>query len=267
MNQDHLNHLYHAYLKTAPLWEGSTVFDLEQLALPELSESYFDRKISRRLRLGQLAEQFAFQELSALPDYEMLSENIQIQHNKHTLGELDALLKVHGTPIHLEIVYKFYVYDSNSGSHELDRWIGPNRKDSLMEKLTKLKDKQLPLLYSEESANRLKVLGLGTYNFQQQVLFKGQLFVPIDKDIPFKLLNKNCVSGVFYKKHQLQALSNCRFFLPSKLDWFLEPRADVEWMDYEAFNTKTKKLLNEHRSPLFWLATGEQLSKAFLVWW
>jgi len=50
-------------------------------------------------------------------------------------------------PIHLEIIYKFYLYDPSIGLTQLDHWIGPNRRDSLVKKLTKLKQKQLPLLY------------------------------------------------------------------------------------------------------------------------
>ena len=44
--------------------------------------------------------------------------------------------------IHLEIVYKFYLYDNTIGTSEIDHWIGPNRNDSLREKLEKLKSKR-----------------------------------------------------------------------------------------------------------------------------
>ena len=36
--------------------------------------------------------------------------------------------------LHLELVYKFYLYDKNLGEKEIERWIGPNRSDSLLEK-------------------------------------------------------------------------------------------------------------------------------------
>jgi len=54
-------------------------------------------------------------------------------------------------PIHLEIQFKFYLYDAALGTTEIDHCIGPMRKDSLNEKLSKLKEKQLPLLYANET--------------------------------------------------------------------------------------------------------------------
>ena len=46
--------------------------------------------------------------------YSVLSENIQIQENvNQTIGELDCLFLDESQPIHLEIQFKFYLYDAN----------------------------------------------------------------------------------------------------------------------------------------------------------
>jgi len=62
------------------------------------------------------------------------------------VGELDCLILRDKKPIHLEVIYKFYLYDASVGDTEIAHFIGPNRKDSLIEKLTKLQEKQLPIL-------------------------------------------------------------------------------------------------------------------------
>ena len=158
LSPQHLQALYQAYCKTHLLWKRADINNLKQLNIPIDFDIVFLRKLEKRIRLGQLAEQFVFNQLDTCESIELLAENIQIQKDKQTLGELDALLKVDNQPIHLEIVYKFYVYDDTLGNTELKRWIGPNRKDSLVEKLTKLQDKQLPLLYSQDCKKTLTYL-------------------------------------------------------------------------------------------------------------
>ena len=53
--------------------------------------------------------------------------------------------------IHLEVSYKFYLYDENLGKLESEKWIGPNKRDSLVQKTAKLKSKQLPILFHKET--------------------------------------------------------------------------------------------------------------------
>lgn len=268
LSPQHLQALYQAYCKTHLLWKRADVNNLKQLQIPSDFDSIFLRKLERRFRLGQLAEQFVFNQLDTCQTTEILAENIQIQKNKQTLGELDTLLLVDKKPIHLEIIYKFYVYDETLGTQEIERWIGPNRKDSLIEKLTKLQDKQLPLLYSQNCKVALKELELEDYSFEQQVLFKAQLFVPYQKVIDFKLINEDCVSGFYMNTVQLETFKNHQFYSPSKLDWFLDPHENVNWLEYSYFRSESKEFLDNNQSPLFWLKTETgELSKCFLVWW
>ncbi len=268
LSPQHLQELYHAYCKTHLLWKRSDVNNLRQLEIPRDFNSSFLRKLERRLRLGQLAEQFVFNQLDTSKSVEILAENIQIQKDKRTLGELDTLLVFDHQPIHLEIIYKFYVYDKTLGTTEIERWIGPNRKDSLVEKLTKLKEKQLPLLYSQDCKLALKQLELDHHHFEQQVLFKAQLFVPYQEHVNFEFLNADCVCGYYIKTAQLEPFQNHQFYIPSKLDWFLEPHVDVDWLEFSNFRSDSQLFLDNNQSPMFWMKSelGE-LVKSFLVWW
>ncbi len=263
-----LQHLYQGYLNTPLLWNSNSVFGLHQLQINNKSTFPLKRLIHKRLRLGQLVEQFVFNQLEQTENCNILAENIQIQKNKQTLGELDALIEVDKQSIHLEVVYKFYLYDESLGDFELERWIGPNRKDSLIEKLTKLKNKQLPLLYSPKCKSTLEQLHLNTINFQQQVLFKAQLFVPYKKTVVFEQLNEDCVCGFYLKTNQLDEFSNCSFYIPSKLDWLLEANHYVNWLTIKEFKLQADTFLKQKRSPLVWIKKSDNnLLKCVLVWW
>ena len=262
-----LQRLYQGFLKTPLLWNSSPVLGLNQLQTHE-DTSLFKRQLHKRFRLGQLAEQFVFSQLEQLEDCRILAENIQIQKERQTLGELDALIELDKTPIHLEIIYKFYLYDETLGSTEIEHWIGPNRNDSLIEKITKLKNKQLPLLYSSECKSTLDKLGLNSEIIQQRVLFKAQLFIPYQKTVTCSQLNEDCIKGFYINKRQLQEFRACEFYVPSKLDWFVDVDDLVHWLDLETFKNEANVFLEQSKSPLFWIKKPDgTLLKCFLVWW
>ncbi|WP_460218848.1 DUF1853 family protein [Psychroserpens sp. MEBiC05023] len=268
LSPKHLQTLYLAYCQTALLWKNASVLNFEQLEVPSDYSLIFHRKLEKRLRLGQLAEQFVFNQIDTCDAIEIFAENIQIRKEKLTLGELDVLIMLNDVPIHLEIIYKFYLYDNTRGHTEIERWIGPNQKDSLQEKLNKLQKKQLPLLYSEACKSALKQLDLDHISFEQRVLFKAQLFVPYQQNICFELLNSDCICGFYITIAQLSKFKDYKFYIPEKLDWFLEPEDDVIWIDQLTFKDRATLLLDNKQSPLFWLkCNNSKLSKCFLVWW
>src|SRR5690606_6379440 len=164
-----LQQQYQGYLQTPLLWNKQALFGLHQLQIPKQKTSVFNRKTAKNLRLGKLVEQFVSTELSGIKEISILLENIQIQHGKQTLGELDCILEFDNTPIHLEIVYKFYLYDVEEKDSEIEHWVGPNRNDTLLTKLTKLKEKQLPLLFNPRTKTVLEELHLKADNIQQLV--------------------------------------------------------------------------------------------------
>jgi len=267
----HLQKLYTGFCKTPNLWKGNSIRKLNQFEINDFS-AIFNRKQERKLRLGQLAEQFVFNQIESATNLELLAENIQIQNQRLTVGELDAIIKMNSKPLHLEIVYKFFLYDDTVSHYGLDNWIGPNRRDSLVEKLDKLSEKQLPLLYSEFTTPYLKTLQLDIEEIKQQVIFKAQLFTPHEKKIDFKHLSPEAQYGSYYRLLELEKLqSRCpgsKFFIPSKIDWFLKPEVQVEWLNFNRFYRKALTFLAEKRAFMFWMKRANgQLSKDFLVWW
>ncbi len=103
LTDSHLQCLYHGFLNTPLLWNSSPVLGLNQLQIHDNDIVLFERPLHKRLRLGQLAEQFVFNQLEQLEDCRILAENLQIQKERQTLGELDALIELDRESIHLEI--------------------------------------------------------------------------------------------------------------------------------------------------------------------
>ena len=259
---------FEGFLNTPVLWKDSEVCSLTQFKIEQELLS-FNQVIDSNQRLGKYVERFVSFQLSRNSTIKIISENIQISKDKITLGELDCILIKNKKPIHLEIVYKFYLYDSSVGKESLHHWIGPNRKDSLREKLDKLQQKQLPLLYSKECKEYLQSIDLNAKDIQQQVYFKAQLFVPfrMKKEIQSSI-NTDCIVGYYFKPHELVQFKDAKFYIPSKKDWLMIPHTNVDWLLYDEFLTESSTYLQRQFSPLCWIKknTGE-LKKIFLVWW
>ncbi len=74
-------------------------------------------------------------------DYKLLLSNFQIQEGKLTVGEIDYIIKTINTKRvqHIELSYKFYLLDNSLDADFIGKWIGPNRKDFLHIKKSRLK--------------------------------------------------------------------------------------------------------------------------------
>lgn len=258
---------YQGYLQTPLLWINS-IFGLKQLELPTKKSTVFNELILDNLRLGKRIERFVSHELKQYEVIDILIENIQIQNGKITVGEFDCILKLDKKPIHLEIVYKFYLFDKKVGTTELDHWIGPNRNDNLVAKLTKLKEKQLPLLYNPLAKPILNTLNLKINELQQFVCFKAQLFIPYQKEVTFTLLNKECVKGFYVHIFEIIQFTDCKFYIPSKIDWLLEVQTQVKWLTYPLFLDEIYQIITKKKAPLCWINfPNGKLQKFFVVWW
>jgi len=260
---------YLGFLNTASLWKSKAVLNMQQLELKPKKASAFEGIIIKNLRLGKRVERFVSHLLQEYNTISIQAENIQIQRNKLTLGEIDCLLMLNNSPTHLEVVYKFYLYDDTVGDSEIEHWIGPNRNDSLIQKLTKLKEKQLPLLYAPETRPVLDALNICVESIRQCVYFKAQLFVPLrNKEIAFDLLNNECLRGFYLRFNELQQFSDCKFYIPTKVNWLLDIQTQVDWLTYELFLPKAELLMSQKNSTLCWIKTPKgKLQKCFVVWW
>ncbi len=258
---------YQGYLNTPLLWINS-ILGLKQLKIPTRKATVFNEIIPDNLRLGKRVERFVSHDLKQHKTIDILIENIQIQNEKITAGELDCILKLDKKPIHLEIVYKFYLFDKQVGINELDHWIGPNRNDSLVAKLTKLKEKQLPLLYNPLTKPILDTLHLKIDELQQFVCFKAQLFVPYQKEVEFILLNKECVNGFYVHISEVVQFTDCKFHIPSKINWLLEVQTQVKWLAYSLFLDEIHQITKKKKAPLCWIKfPNGKIQKIFVVWW
>ncbi|WP_299064660.1 DUF1853 family protein [uncultured Polaribacter sp.] len=259
---------YDGFLQTNCLWKNDAVYTLKQFKIKATS-SKVNIAIDDKLRLGKYIERFVSFQLSQEKNLTIICENIQIQKEKRTLGELDCILKKENIPIHLEVIYKFYLYDASVGNTEIEHFIGPNRKDALVEKLHKLKEKQLPLLHSKECISFLKTINLKPLEIEQQVYFKAQLFVPFSKqNIQLTNLNQECIVGFYSNQKQIEHFSNCKFFIPNKKDWIVIPHKNVSWLYFKEFKILTQEYYQRKFSPLCWIKKENgELLKIFLVWW
>jgi hypothetical protein len=264
-NSKEIQQQYQGFLNTEFLWENS-FYGLQQMQFPVMNASVFEGKLTKNPRLGKRVESFVSCYLQQFETVEIIHENIQIQKKNITIGEIDCVLTRDTTPIHLEIIFKYYLYDEAVGSTEIEHWIGPNRNDSLEQKIEKLSAKQLPLLFREETQ---KYVDIDVATIKQKVFFKAQLFVPYsNQNIVFGQLNADCVQGFYCYQHELLQFSECKFYIPTKINWLLAPQKNVDWLGFGAFKEQTEPLLSAKKSPLCWIKhPNGELSKFFLVFW
>ncbi|AOW19812.1 DUF1853 family protein [Urechidicola croceus] len=260
---------YKGFLKTPTLWKKNPVYELQQIDLPKKNDSIFNDKVNSELRLGKLVERFVHHELASYKSIQILAENVQIQNDKITIGEIDFILRINNIPVHLEVIYKFYLYDKNIGNTELEHWIGPNKKDNLVKKLTKLKEKQLPIIYNKFSSNILKDLEIDIVDLEQYVYFKAQLFIPFKSIKPqFKNLNEDCIKGFYIHFDKINELNSCKFYIPSKVNWLQEIQIHKEWLNFEKFSIEIQKIIKNKSAPLCWLKyPNGETEKFFVIWW
>ena len=259
---------YLGFLNTPNLWLDTSDFGLQQFELIPTVSDVTDLG-EHKLRLGKLVERFVSLQLQQDKSISILADNLQIQDNRITIGEIDCLIQQNKQPIHLEIVYKYYLYDETTGSSEIDHWIGPNRKDSFTQKLAKLKEKQLPLLYHNCTKTVLEKLNIQIEEIQQRVCFKAQLFVPLQKqNHTFKSINSSCIKGFYIKQNEVQQFADCQFYIPKKLDWLIDIPTHQLWQTYDAFLEELTPQLNQNTAPLCWIKKANgNTEKCFVVWW
>ena len=205
----------------------------------EITDKGFDFPASAVL--GMQAEACFEAYLKRSKNYALLASNIQIPKllegkNKSaniTLGEFDYIVKCRESSqvFHIELAYKFYLYNPTEDYSELKKWIGPNKKDSLFQKLEKLKWKQFPLL-----ENRIAIDYLNKLNIEiptsQQLCLKTQLFVP--KKFTVDLLPsyyRDCVVGYWIRPREMEDENKSALYaLPDKKQWLLPPSfAQLNW--------------------------------------
>mgnify|MGYP001162030241 FL=1 len=260
---------YKGFIETPNLWHGSAVLNLFQFDINPHNYQLSKSENFNEIRLGKRVEQFFCFQINKLPESSLIANNLQIKNKKITIGEIDALLTKHELLFHVEIIYKFYLYDSKIKTvNDLYKWIGPNRKDTLIDKLNKLKNKQLPLLHSENCKSSLSHLDLKIQDIKQSVCFKAQLFTPYKSKISdIAPLNKSCIFGFYISYSKINQLKDYQFHIPKKIDWLVSPHNYVSWMCFSEAAKALEIFITEKQSPMVWLKEDSKLQKCFITFW
>ena len=231
-------------------------------------------QIEKQLPLGKRVECFFEALIEHSTNYEMVLKNLQIIHNKNTLGELDFILyhKTKQIYEHVEMQYKFYVYDVRF-EKEIHRYIGPNRNDTLYKKLEKLKNNQLPLLHKKQTHAFLN--GIDVDKIEQKILFQANVFVPRGfqaKSLP--LINDACICGYYLSYDEFiidESFQEIELFLPHRFDWVSNPTINETWKSYDEVKEEIAFFINQKASPLVWskqIVDNEVIFERFFVtWW
>lgn len=219
--------------------------------------------------LGMQAEACFEAYLKQSKYFELLAANLQIHGEKETLGELDyiALNLQTDEVLHIELACKFYLYDENAGEIEEQKWIGPNRKDSLNEKLEKVKHKQFPLLHTSETTKKLASLGIPEPT-SQQLCLKASLFFPKELNAEtFPKHFKDCMVGYYIKPTDFIKDEAAEYAIPSKKEWLLPINSITNWYRFSEIILLIEDQLNLNKSPLIYKKTSHTVERFFIVWW
>lgn len=221
--------------------------------------------------LGKQAEALFEAIIRSSETYEIKAANIQIQGISETIGELDYILKNKTTNrfIHVELACKFYLFDEKIEGVSAAKWIGPNRKDTLADKLDKFRNKQFPLLHTSETKEVLKDLEIEASVVQQQVCIKAQLFIPkhIHKS-DFPKNYQDCIVGQWIRYPDfLSEDKNATYSIPSKREWLLPVEKITQWSSFESTTLSVLELLNKKRAPQIYKKSGDNVERFFVVWW
>lgn len=254
------------------LLESSIVLPFEQFVLKKKRPlKNLDLVITDNLMLGKRVEYFFKHYLENYTEFSISKENIQIFKGTRTLGELDYILQKNKQSYHIELAYKFYLYNPNQSTEELENWIGPNKKDALLTKVDKLKHKQFPLLKTEEAIEALE-LPIETHkNILQQQCVLGQLFIPKDyMNYVFKEIDPQAIVG-YYESYTVFLNTNHSdyyYYIPSKQNWLVPPELHTNWLTYEAINNELKENMAQKKATLLWSKhIRGKTSSLFITWW
>lgn len=130
----------------------------------------------RHRRLGHYAESLIAYWLATNHRYQLIAQNLRIQVEGKTLGELDFVVldRCSGMQCHWEVAVKFYL-----GAHSatcLDEWVGLQRQDCLQRKVNHLFSQQIERSNAPACQQHLSTLGIEIQ--KRHIWTKGRLYYP-----------------------------------------------------------------------------------------
>jgi hypothetical protein len=238
-----------------------------------LSELNISRELKFQLptnvRLGHLAEKVISECIKSSTNYKVLFENVQILEDKKTIGEIDFIIENQKNKqrIHLELAYKFYLFDPDISSNPTNNWIGPNRNDTLKNKLEKLREKQFPLLYHESTKAAFQDIALNEVS--QKLCLLASLFVPYNYKGRFRPNIEKAVQGHYLDFETFVRLDHSAktYYLPSKKEWGMHSTENHNWSDFAGVEKHIRASLKEKQALLYWENNKGSFQTNFIVWW
>ena len=268
---------YLGFLNSSCLWKeedflGLSPFDFNELTKTDIQPDFVEIYIRENEVLGKRVEYFFDHCITNSNRYTVLAKNIQVFRDKITIGELDFIIRDYQSDMisHIELVYKFYLYDPTIDD-ELHRWVGPNRKDTLLQKIEKIKTKQLPLLYKNETLPILEDLHIKPENVDQRVCYIANLFVPLSmRNRVFPFLNNQCIVGFWLTLETFTAkeYGSYTFNIPRKKDWIIHPEHCSSWFSFIDIIEDIRESISQKKSPMLWMRKeDDSYERFFIVWW
>lgn len=244
---------------------GLPTFDLAELHLT----NEIDFQLPTNVRLGHLAEKIVSELIKSSTNYEVLYENIQILEEDKTIGEIDFILQKKNTKqiLHVELAYKFYLFDPSISSETINNWIGPNRNDSLKEKLDKLKTKQFPLLY--HTCTKTTVNTVEINKISQALCLLVSLYIPYEYKANFNPTYQKAIKGYYLNFETFIQLDNPEktYYIPTKKEWGMEPAENKNWLDFSEIEKQMSTSMEEKQAVLCWQKQNNTFLSFFIVWW
>jgi hypothetical protein len=248
----------------------SSITGLAHFNLSELNLTKdLDFQLPTNLRKGHLVEKIVSNLIKSSTNYKVLYENIQIIEEKKTIGEIDFIVEKLSTKqlIHIELAYKFYLFDPNISAEAVNNWIGPNRNDSLKKKLEKLKSKQFPLLNHKSSKPEFKKIEISEVS--KALCLLVSLYIPYNYKTNFNSIYKKAIKGYYFNYETLIRLDHSEksYYIPKKKEWGMDPAENKTWADILGVEKQIKTSIKEKQSLLCWQKNKDSYITFFVVWW
>ncbi|WP_051201819.1 DUF1853 family protein [Ferrimonas senticii] len=212
----------HWCLTSPPLYQQGAFVDsqwLSEFAAPLLAKlpqiAAAANQLGRPARLGHYYEQLWCALVNDHPHYQLLAHDLVIADHRRTHGALDLVVRNLKTEQieHWELAVKFYLGEIDGS--DPGNWIGPNRKDTLANKLEQLLSKQLPLSQTQLAK---KLLAEKAWPIAaQRIILQGRLFQPKSQLALPPRLSEQAIIGRWYRQAQLPSQD---WRMLSRQDWF-----------------------------------------------
>lgn len=166
---------------------------------------------------------FAIEHLSTLI---IQLEHVQIQEAGKTLGEIDILVKTPNGEFHqFEIAIKFYLERPDLAPHD---WIGPNKNDSLLKKVTRAREHQLTMLHTKEGIAILEAVAKGQ-PAQASLLMFGRLYLALCDEASIRNWLLQTELGGWVRLSDLESLAPLfsHYIVLEKPHWMANPQRNA----------------------------------------